>query len=76
MEKITPCAISAVFTAGIATSSISVYADELENSQATEEDEELTSTTGKPETSMIPEVKEELPSTPSDLPSADTNEGI
>lgn len=47
-KKITPCAISAVLTAGIATSPISVYADELENPQATEEVETPTSTIEKP----------------------------
>ena len=74
-KKITPCAISAVLTAGIATSPISVYADELENPQATEEVETPTSTIEKTETNTIPEAKEELPSTPSNLPNADTNEG-
>lgn len=74
-KKITPCAISAVLTAGIATSPISVYADELENPQATEEVETPTSTIEKTETNIIPEAKEELPSTLSNLPSADTNEG-
>lgn len=74
-KKITPCAISAVLTAGIATSPISVYADELENPQATEEVETPTSTIEKTETNTIPEAKKELPSTPSNLPNADTNEG-
>ena len=56
-KKITPCAISAVLTAGIATSPISVYADELENPQATEEVETPTSTIEKTETNTIPEAK-------------------
>ena len=64
-KKITPCAISAVLTAGIATSPISVYADELGNPQATEEVETPTSTIEKTETNTIPEAKEELPSTQS-----------
>ena len=75
-KKITPCAISAVLTAGIATSPISVYADELEILKRPRRLKRLLRLLKKPKQTPFQRTKRRTSRPPHLIcPNADTNEG-